>query len=122
MKKIALAVLVAGLSASTFAATKEDINKSIDSCKQLTVQYTHPSSPIKSKQFGLIETHGYDGNAIDQLYTVFDLPEQKRQAKDVVSSAFEDKDPVELVKTDFGCTVKVSLKDESALKPIVEQK
>ena len=36
----------------------------------------------------------------------------------MLSSAFEDKDPVDLVKTDVGCTVKVSLKDESALKPI----
>lgn len=108
MKKIALSLLLAGLSVSTFAATKEDINKEIDSCSQLTVQY--------------LPNGEYDSSAVDQLYTVFGLAEQKKQAKEVVATAFEDKDPVELLKTKHSCTVKVSIHEGSLVKPIVEQK
>ncbi|MBU9118447.1 hypothetical protein KTD15_06510 [Burkholderia multivorans] len=126
MKKIALSILLAGLSVSTFAATKEDINKEIDSCSQLTVQYLQAAQDFKNSKVktvvGDISQGEYDGSAVDQLYTVFDLPEQKKQAKEVVASAFDDRDPVSIIKSKHSCTVQVKLGTYSLVKPIVEQK
>ncbi|CAD9228064.1 conserved exported hypothetical protein [Burkholderia cenocepacia] len=126
MNKIALSLLLAVLSASAFAATKEDINKEIDSCNQLTVQYLQTSQDFKDGKIktvaGDISQGEYDGSAVDQLYTVFDLPEQKRQAKEVAASAFDDRDPVSIIKSKHACTVQVKLGTYSSVKPIVEQK
>ncbi|KAB0640619.1 hypothetical protein F7R25_03755 [Burkholderia stagnalis] len=109
MKRIALSLLLAGLSVSTFAATKDDIIKSIDSCNQITTQY--------------LPNGKYDPTAIDQLYTVFNLDEQKEDAKDTIKRANEDKDPVELYKAPNGsCTLKITTHEGSLVKPIVEQK
>ncbi|WP_175888142.1 hypothetical protein [Burkholderia contaminans] len=119
-KKIALAVAMIALSATTFAGQKDEIQiiGEIDSCKQITIQYLQTSKAWKEDKIKTVVgdvSHGeYDPQAVDQLYTVFDLPEQKRQAQNIVIKAFQDKDPVDLIQGNKGsCTVQVKVKDLS---------
>ncbi|WP_143279594.1 hypothetical protein [Burkholderia cenocepacia] len=105
MKKIMLAttLAIASLSvAQAFELTtydQQEVTKTIPVCKKITISYVLNGRIIS------------DG--VDQLFRVYDVKEQQRQAKEAVEKSFKKNEPTELVKKGSTCDINITIPSET---------